>query len=255
MSTIHEESHFLSKTFDTNKKSIALKAVLGIGTSSSHEAEPFSWAARLEKSLSPDEKVQMNELHTQTLQAAAEERRKKKEADVLNRIEQKRLWEIRCQKRIERKYGSFWYFIVESTVDDSDAAKQMREDGFNQQSFRSYLYEKYFRNWLSMSENTCDDCTMLQLWRHEDELRMREYEEDEERRALEYSKQEEKIKNDMLKKLECGEISQAEYNEWQWQKECDDECAFQAEGDAWYNSIQQHNKEHAEWKKRKGMTS
>lgn len=174
------------------------------------EATPkkATWASLVVNTLSTEERDKIEQRHqTHKLQEADEKRRafeeRRKRREELN------------QRRIERTYGlpknngfcpegSFWYFYVDGHSDDSKAAQLLRDDKKNQMNFRSYLNEKYGSKWLYDSEDTKDDCCILDHWRYiEDELNyliVMNY-------AEQYVEQQNILDDYTMAKLESGELS------------------------------------------------
>ena len=229
-----------------------------------NESHKSSWASLVVKSFTKEEKELMEQQHREKKQKEMEEAQKKAKADY---EERKKIREIKAViaeqryiNRMRREYGidecgigqpgDFWYFYVEDRKDDSNMAKVLRENEHNQYRFKSYLREKYFANWLSRSEYTEDDCRILDRWRWEEEKWQKEQERQRESEVKAYIEAEEKLHADMKEKLEKGEITQSEYNDWKWEKEIEDDYAFQCEGDTQWRYYEQNEKEYAAWKKR-----
>lgn len=220
-----------------------------------------SWASLVVNSLSEAERERMEQQHREQREKEAEDRRKEASRKKQEWEERKRQWEIRNKRRIVRQYGlekdngicqegSFWYFFTEGTKDDIPEAKLLREDTNNQYEFKKYLQEKYWINWLSCSEFTEDDCHILDRWRWEEEKAESEREERENEEVKRYCKEQEDIDNAMKTKVGSGEITQQEYNDWKWHKEIEDDYAWQAEGDTYWYSLQQQEKEYKAWQER-----
>ena len=239
--TLVQDSKGKSFTLQTNKKN--------------------TWSSLVVNSLSTEEREQMEQKHHEEREKSAENRRKEATRKKQEWEERKRQWEIRNKRRIVREYGlekdngicqegSFWYFFTEGTNDDIPEAKTLREDSNNQWEFKKYLKEKYWVNWLSRSEYSEDDCPILDRWRWEEEKAEYEAEVRERQELADYLKQEDDLINDMKSKVESGEITQQEYDDWKYFKEIDDDYAYQGEGDTCWYAHQQQEKEYKAWQDR-----
>lgn len=220
-----------------------------------------SWASLVVNSLSEAERERMEQQHRDQLDKEAEERRNEASRKKLEWEERKRQWEIRNKRRIVRQYGldkdngicsegSFWFFFTEGTKDDIPEAKMHREDSNNQYQFKKYLQEKYWVNWLSRSEFTEDNCPILDRWRWEEEKAEYEREQRENEEVERYCKQQEDIDNAMKTKVESGEITQKQYDDWKRHKEIEEDYAWQAEGEIAWRQIQLHDQQYQAWKQR-----
>jgi hypothetical protein len=148
--------------------------------------------------------------------------------------------------------GDFWYFKVEGiTPFDTPIAKSMRDDETNRNRFRQYLHEKYWHNWLNLSEDTEDDCRYLHDLRWEAECE----EIERERRMYEEIKQEEKSRREeeaeMERKLAAGEITRREYTEWEFERDDELYNCFENASFSWYDAYYQEQEARAAWKQRK----
>lgn len=222
------------------------------------------WSSIVVKSLTEEEKELMEQQHREKKQKKMEEAEKKAKAHYEERKRIRKENAIKAEQYYVRKMrgeygidecgigqpGDFWYFFVEGRKDDSNMAKVLRENIDNQRRFQDYLCEKYFVNWLSRTEYSDDDCPILDRWRWEEEKMQYEMERIEEERVSAYLKAEDELQTAMKEKLEKGEITQAEYNEWKWEKEIEDDYAFQAEGDTHWRCYEQNEREYAAWKQR-----
>jgi hypothetical protein len=226
-----------------------------------HESKAkATWASLVLKSLTTEARNAIELKHKENKQKEAEERRKKYEErqqkKVLDTIKAERyyVYKMRRDYGIEDsdigQGGDFWFFFVESTKNDSNMAKVLREKEGNQFRFRNYLLEKYWVNWLSQTAYTEDDCPILYRWRNE-ELK-REYEQDklERKRIQECIKTEEDLEAVMAAKLEAGEITQEEFALWKWQKQLDEDSDYQAEADIWWTIPSEKVVSYDVWKKR-----
>ena len=219
-----------------------------------------SWSSLVVSSLTTEERETMEQKHRADKQREAEERRKqyeerkKRREAAAVRAEQYYVHKMRREYGIEKcdfaQAGDFWFFFVEGRKEDSNMAKVLREDPNNQYRFKDYLQEKYWVNWLSRTEDTEDDCRILDRWRWEEEKREYEREKREEEEVEAYMKAQEDLVASMEAKVEKGEITQAEFNEWKWQKEIDDDYAWQAEGDMMWYAQQQYEAAYKAWKQR-----
>ena len=226
----------------------------------SEVAPKSTWSSLVVKSLTAEERETMEHQHREKKQRETEEKRKqyeerqKKREEAAIRAEQYYVRKMRREYGIEEcgigEPGDFWYFFIEGRKDDSNMAKVLRENEDNQFRFKAYLREKYFVNWLSCSEYTEDDCRILDRWRWEQERWEYEQEEREQAEVDAYIKAEEELREAMREKLEKGEITQSEYDEWKWQKELEDEFGLEREGDMMWHAHQQHERNFDAWKKR-----
>ena len=198
------------------------------------EEKAKSWAGIASKNLSPEitDKITQEDILFKK-QYEEKERQKKLAA--------KQRWEQNYPYRMEKQYGlkanfyydatdfdtiiarkgDYWYFIVEKTKDDHEIAKNLRENGENQKRFLMYLHEKYWDNWLEKSENTIDDCWLLGGLRADKREADFRREIAEEERAVQYERDYKESKREMKRKLQEGEITAEEYQEWKWA--CEDE--------------------------------
>ena len=231
------------------------------GKSETTETHKKTWSSLVVKSLTTEEREAMEQKHRADKQREAEEKqkeyeeRKKRREEAAIRAEQYYVRKMRREYGIDAcdfaQAGDFWFFFVEGRKeDDSNMAKVLREDPKNQLRFQEYLKEKYWVNWLSRSEFSEDDCRILDRWRWEEEKREYEQEKREEEEVKAYLKAHEDFVASMEAKVEKGEMTQAEFNEWKWRKEIDDDYSWQAEGDMVWYAHQQHEAAFKAWKGR-----
>lgn len=230
------------------------------GKSETSESQKKTWSSLVVNSLTTEEREAMEQQHRANKERESEEKRKqyeerkKRREEAAIRAEQYYVRKMRREYGIEAcdfaQEGDFWFFFVEGRKDDSNMAKVLRENLDNQCRFKRYLKEKYWVNWLFCSEYTEDDCRILGRWRWEEEKREYEQEEREREEVEAYMKAQEDLVASMEAKVEKGEITEAEFNEWKWQKELEDDFAWQAEGDMIWYAHQQNEKAYADWKKR-----
>jgi hypothetical protein len=223
--------------------------------------EKKTWSSLVVKSLTTDEREAVEKKHLADKQREAEEKqkeyeeRKKRREEAAIRAEQYYVRKMRREYGIDAcdfaQAGDFWFFFVEGRKeDDSNMAKVLREDPKNQSRFQKYLQEKYWVNWLSRSEFSEDDCRILDRWRWEEEKREYEQEKREEEEVKAYLKAQEDLVASMEAKVERGEMTQAEFNEWKWEKEIEDDYAFQAEGDMIWRAHEKYDAAYKDWKQR-----
>lgn len=225
------------------------------------ETQKKTWSTIVVNSLTAEEREVMEQQHRKNQQRKAEEKRKqyeerkKRREEAAIRAEQSYVRKMRNQYGIKAcdfaQQGDFWFFFVEGRKEDSNMAKVLRQNPENQLRFKDYLQEKYFVNWLSRSENTEDDCQILEQWRWEQEQWEYEQEKREKAELGVYIKEEEELCKAMKEKLEKGEITQPEYDDWKWQKDFDDELAFEREGEIMLNAHQRHETNYEAWKRRR----
>jgi len=248
------------------------------------QANAKSWAGIAAKSVPTEVAAKLAEedriIKQQSEAKRAEEERVRKQAA-------KERWERNYIRRMSEKHGlkegfvvpskyywqtetrlpkgDFWYFKVEGKPEDHAIAKEMREDNGNRQRFRAYLEEKYFVNWLCLSEGTEDDCAYLYELRDEEERRQCEAEderEEQERQAIREWQEEEKMKKleeeEMKAKLASGKISRKQFIAWEMAKEeeeWEDQDNYHAEGLRIWEAEERHSltrmREEASWKARK----
>ena len=220
-----------------------------------------TWSSLVVNSLSTEERERMEQQHLKQREQEAEERKKAAERKRKEWEDKKAGWEVRNQRRIEREYGlkkdngicpagSFWYFFTERTKDDTDTAKVLREDSNNQLEFKKYLKEKYWVNWLSLTECSEDDCWILNCWRWEEEKAENEREDRKREAVEEYFKQEEDMNNTIKAKVASGEITREEYDDWQLKKDINDDYSYQAEGDTMWYHHQKIDRYYEDWRER-----
>lgn len=219
-----------------------------------------TWSSIVVNSLTDNEREVMNQQHRVNQQRKVEEKRKQYEERKKKREEYAQKAEQHYVCKMRRKYGikacdfaetgDFWFFFVEGEKDDSNMAKVLRKEPKNQVRFKEYLQEKYWVNWLSKSEFSEDDCRILEQWRWEEETYEYEQEKREEEDFEAYLKAEEALIGSMEAKVEKGEITQAEFNEWKFEKDLDDDYAWQEEGDMIWRSHQQLDSDFKVWKQR-----
>jgi hypothetical protein len=214
-----------------------------------------TWTSLVVNSLSEADRELMEQQNLEQCEKEAEERTKES-------ARKKKKWEERNKLRILKQYGlaadngifpegSFWYFFTEGTKDDIAEAKTLRKNSNNQYEFKKYLKEKYYwLYWLCRSEGTEDDCQILDRWRWEEEKAEYERKEREKDEADRYGKEQIAIRETMESKLEKGEITQREYNEWQWERDISDDDFIAAESYR-YRSEQYHiERDYKAWKDR-----
>lgn len=202
------------------------------------EAKANSWASKAAKVISDEERIKNDEFNEKLKQAEIQRRQdaiRKKEVE--RQLEQKR-WEERYVWRMMKFYGlpeaygdfpagSFWEFFVEGRhfngqAVDHELAKSLRDSEENQTRFINYLKIKYY-DWLYQTEETSDDCLFVWRLREKDrqEIEQRNWQHEKymEEREMQREKEEQDEKAEMKRKLKAGEITQKEYQEWEWQKE------------------------------------
>jgi hypothetical protein len=146
--------------------------------------------------------------------------------------------------------GDFWEFHVENTRDDHEIARKAREEYKLASKFTNYLKEKYWGNWLAITEHTEDDCKYLWNLRQEEEEEEYKAEILREKRDREREEEEEKIKKEMKNKLKKGEISKREYDNWEEEENDYLESAFEHDGLRWYDSYERNNMLYEQWQYR-----
>ncbi len=201
------------------------------------EAKVENWASRVFKSLSAEEQNRIQSQQQEILKQQQEKDALARERIKSEREEQHRQWKIRNQRRIQRQYGgSFWFFFVQGTKDDSENAKIERENENNQHAFQRYLQDKYRDNWLQASGNTEDDCPILGTWRWEEQRDLIREEIDSKLKYDKEQEEREQMDKEMKAKLSSGQISIQEYNMWMWDREADDDYQYQCLGDRWFQA-------------------
>jgi hypothetical protein len=230
------------------------------GKSETIETQKKTWSSLVVNSLTTEEREAVEQQHRVDKEREAEEKkkqyeeRKKRREEAAIRAEQYYVRKMRREYGIEAcdfaQAGDFWYFFIEGRKDDSNMAKVLREDPKNQSRFQKYLQEKYWVNWLSRTEFSEDDCRILDRWRWEEEKREYEQEKREEEEVKAYLKEQEDLVKSMEAKVERGEMTQEEFNEWKWDKEIEDDYAYQAEGDMMWHAHEQHEAAYKAWKQR-----
>ena len=221
---------------------------------------PNCWAAIASRNVSEAVVTKMREDDRMLEEQAAAAAVKRAEKDKELRQKRKEEYEKNYEKRMRRQYGlpannqiaepgDFWYFHVQSTRDDSDLAKRLREDKDNQGRFISYLHEKYWINWLEKSIDTEDDCHYLVKLRDEDEereyqqeLRMREFEK-------EMHMKEQKKEQQLLARVASGEITQQQMYDLETEDLFDDDYLWQS-SDEVYRASMRNAFSQREWQKR-----
>ncbi len=219
-----------------------------------------SWSSLVVKSLTEEERQVMEKQYNEKKQKEEEEKRKQYEERKRRREEAAIRAEKQYVEKMRREYGiaeyefaeagDFWFFFVEGRKDDSNMAKVLRENLDNQWRFKRYLKEKYWINWVFCSEYTEDDCRILWRWRWEEEKREYEQEEREQAEVDAYIKAQEDLVKYMESKVEKGEMTQVEFDKWKWEKEIEDDYAWQAEGDMMWYAHQQNERDYNAWKQR-----
>jgi len=230
------------------------------GNTESSETQKKTWSSLVVNSLTTEEREVMEQKHCADKQREAEEKRKQYE----ERKQRRDVAAIRAEeyyvRKMRREYGieacnfaqegDFWFFFVEGRKEDSNMAKVLREDPKNQSCFQDYLQEKYWVNWLTITECTVDDCAILYRWRWEEEKRVYEQEKREKEEFDAYLKAQEDLLASMEKLVEKGKMTQSEYNKWKWEKKIDDDYDCQAEGNIVWYAYQQHEAAYNAWKQR-----
>lgn len=224
------------------------------------EIKANSWAAKITKKVSTTVISQMEEndkkiRHENDIKMAkATEEKIKSEQEFRKRMEE--TFVTRMQRKygireafelpgIKHRYydcynvdpkiiptGEFWYFKIEGKKDEKfdfrGVALMERRKPENQDLFKAYLKEKYYVNWIFDSEDTDDNCPYLQNMRKQERIKLEKAEWDWEvlekqfmQRAKNQDEEDEKEKVEMNRKLQAGEISEETFNNWHWNKICD----------------------------------
>lgn len=136
------------------------------------------------------------------------------------------------------KKGDFWCFIVQMSNDDGPIAIKLRTDETIQELFINYLKLKY-DNWITLSENSEDDCKFLYDIRRKKEREYQQMREEREKayevQRIESEKAFRKAKQEMKDKVKRGEITRKEYEDWKWIVECEEDYAWESTGvDIWW---------------------
>lgn len=120
-----------------------------------------TYASLVVNSLTPEEHEAMENLHQEKMERDAE---------------RKRLLEVARESRLEKQFGSFWYFIVEGTKNDCEKAIAMRKSTYMQNEFKRFIrarfepidgYDFYEDEWVQDTKDSCFDCVFLARWRRE----------------------------------------------------------------------------------------
>ena len=247
------------------------------------ELNTNSWAAKITKKMDPIviAKMTEDEQKIQTEQAA--KLAKKAEEKKIANQKRKEEYEKNYEPNMRRKYGvkealvipriskwheetyiyvgDFWEFYVENTRDDSELAKSRRKNTEIQIKFHAYLKEKYWVNWLIASEETQDDCPYLwekrckqRLDQEVEEYELNDHARKEWEEIQKRMEEEEKEEEEMKRKLECGEITKQQYNEWKWEhkaEDMDDDVAYQSLGLRIAEAMERNTIAEKEWKARR----
>jgi hypothetical protein len=234
------------------------------------EEKAKSWAVIANKNISEE----MGQKIANANQIAKEKERQAAEAKKIKRAqeakERRENWERNYPYRMSKKYGikedfiydvenpctimaykgDFWEFYVENTPDDHEIARNLRTSEELKRKFRDYLQEKYWTNWLWQVLHTNDDCIYLCKLRQEAEDAEYQAEIWREKKEQECEAEEKKIKKEMIDKLQRGEISKKEYEQWNEEEEDYLETIFENEGYRMYNFIERNNLLKEQWEYR-----
>ena len=135
-----------------------------------------SWASIVLKTLTKDQREEVELRHQQNQQEQFQQHIKKLQAQEQRNITLKR--EHR-QHLIEQygihnspfvQAGDLWFFFIEETEDDNIDAMIMRDNETNIWHLKNYLLRKYSINWLYDTCDTEDDCPVLSRWRKIDKI-------------------------------------------------------------------------------------
>ena len=179
-------------------------------------------------------------------------------------------WEMNYPYRMSKKYGikedfiydvenpstimaykgDFWEFYVEGTKDDHEIARNLRTSEELKRKFTDYLQEKYWSNWLWFVQYNNEDC--MYLWTLRQEAEEAEYKAGiwREKKEQEREEEEKKIKKEMKDKLQRGEISKKEYEQWEEEEEEYLETIFENDGYRMYDCIDRNNRLYEQWEYR-----
>lgn len=125
-----------------------------------------SWAAKVGVKILPAAAAKMAEDDKKIQAAKTQEQHEKNEKKMRRtygiesglRIPHGNIY---CQEQMVTA-GDFWYFFIENTTDDSEYAKQLRDEETNRERFHGYLQEKHGRNWLIRAVDDGNDwCVYL----------------------------------------------------------------------------------------------
>jgi len=182
-----------------------------------------SWASIVAKNIPLDIAATIAKEDLEQEIKIKKQEKEKKERERIRKEEKRVHWEKNYIQRMEKRFGTFWMFHVERFLNlDQPCAKKLRETPNQVLSFRQHLYETYGVNWLSLCEDTDDDCYYLVC------LRDKEYADEcrEQRETLAQVsktwKARDKEEDDMRSKLANGVITEYEFKDWYLTRELED---------------------------------
>ena len=213
------------------------------------EKKANSWAGIISKTRSQEVIAKIKEDEQKEKERAIALKKKKYEEALARAAE----WERTYPLRMAKKYGipndnliatpgKFWEFYVEGTQDDKELAASARKNEAYQLEFVSYLQEKFYTNWLYVTEDNKHDCVYLCNLRRkisdeefERELEEREREREEEKRIDEEIDARFKRRDEMEEKWAKREITREEWNNFLAEEE-----EYDDDMDTWleHNSLQ-----------------
>ena len=116
------------------------------------------WAAIAAKGVSSSVLQQIEEEERGLKEKQAALKAKRLEEERVKKQQKQEEWERTYPLRMDKKYGQYWPFYTEGTLDDSEIARQLRSEKSNQERFNDSLFAKYGRNWYNRCMDTADDC-------------------------------------------------------------------------------------------------
>jgi len=185
------------------------------------------WASVAAKGIPSSVSQQIEEEERAFKEKQSALQKKRAEEERVKKQKRQEEWEQNYPVRMGRKYGEFWSFYTEGTQDDHEIANQLRSKEDLQERFRDSLFAKYGFNWYNKCEDTDDNCPYVGRYRYLRECEEEEWEWHEmEREKQEMARVDEKFRQ-MDEKLKKGEITYAQYNDWLFRGDSDDESVHE----------------------------
>lgn len=217
--------------------------------------EASTWAGKTAANVTVEEAIAIVEAHKKHL---LEEREAKKRYAVKQQEEflaRQQKWESEYPGKAFQHHGRFWPFKVFGTKFEHAIAERARTDELLQE-FKSYLYDKYYMNWMYSVIDTDDDCAYLCDMRDEYEYQQEIMEEQNIVEAEKFAIAEKERLDELRKTMTEEEfeiLQNEEIEDWLWQG-AQDEMMAQNHRRQWEEARAKHEKAN-EWhtqEKRKG---
>ena len=112
--------------------------------------QPVSWVSIIENTLNGEDKARIKEI---VARVKSDLKSKQREYEICNRYIVESYGIVGKESTTEYPKGSFWYYYIEETDEDSEIAKELRENEENQKGFESYLHDEITRKLRNYRQN------------------------------------------------------------------------------------------------------